>query len=151
MNLPEGGREILNARIAGMTPANDVLVSYIRKNYSYSPVVFAKSGKMYDWRFLKDLKVIVIWDSRLPDYEKQLLAIASYAKAHVDVWFADKEDGETVIHLPTEASVLRYLDGLCGYSGLRWYLDRDPMLKFMRPDWSRWFKEVTGGTDSRFY
>lgn len=96
-DLPHGAREIAELRAAGKRPADMVLVSLIGPLRESNPVIVAKPGRAYDWRFLVGLHVAVVITTetaKLPD----LVGTIDAAKpATLSVWFADRQNGLNVV------------------------------------------------------
>lgn len=55
--IAKGAESILKARLKGIRPADEIYVSLIGK--LEWPAVLAEPGKEYDWRWVKDLGIIV--------------------------------------------------------------------------------------------
>lgn len=60
MNMPSGARAIVKARTAGQKPADGVIVSFVGQTDLEGHHVFARSGEVYDWRFLRGLDVSIV-------------------------------------------------------------------------------------------
>lgn len=57
--LPDGARRIVEARLKGNRPADPIVISFAGKLDWGNPIVYAKPGITYDWRFVYGLAVIV--------------------------------------------------------------------------------------------
>ncbi len=56
---PVNAAGLIAARNRGKRPAEPVVVSFIGRLDWPNPTVYAEPGRRYDWRFLRDLPVIV--------------------------------------------------------------------------------------------
>jgi hypothetical protein len=59
VNLPRNAQSIVDARLNGLRPDAPVFVSYVGSLPVSNRVVYAESGKRYDWRFLHGLTVFI--------------------------------------------------------------------------------------------
>lgn len=97
-SLPYGAREVEQLRRIGKRPAHMLLVSLIGALREHNPVIVAKPGVAYDWRFALDLDVLVVADSTI---EKRLVkrtldALALVQPGYLGLWLADSQDGQHV-------------------------------------------------------
>ena len=93
--LPYGGREIAELRANRQKPADMVLVSLIGPLKEINPVVMARPERIYDWRFLVGLDVMIVASSIT---DKSLVkrvcdAVAAIKPGYLGVWFSDKQNG----------------------------------------------------------
>jgi hypothetical protein len=93
--VPYGALEIIETRMTGRRPADMVLVSLIGPLRELNPVVVAKPGKAYDWRFLVGLDVLVVTTTAADQSSvRRVLADAvAQSPRFLGVWFADRQDG----------------------------------------------------------
>lgn len=96
-HLPYGGREIAELRSTGKRPADMVLVSLIGPLRESNPVIVAKPGRAYEWRFLIGLHVAVVADTETLNLPDVVRAIEAAKPATLSVWFADRQDGINVV------------------------------------------------------
>lgn len=95
-NLPYGAAEIVALRKAGKRPADMVLVSLVGPLYGESnPVVIAKSGRPYDWRFMAGLECLVVSDSTQPKQaiREIIRDLKSLPVDYLGLWLADRQHG----------------------------------------------------------
>lgn len=95
-DLPYGAREIAELRSAGKRPADLVLVSLIGPLREFNPVIVAKPGRAYEWRFLVGLHVAIVVDTETANLPDVVNAIDAVKPATLSVWFADRQDGVNV-------------------------------------------------------
>lgn len=99
MQLPYGAQEIVETRRLGKRPADMVLVSLIGPlRREINPVVIAKPGRAYDWRFLVGLDVMLVASSALdkPAVRRVADAISVVSPSYLGVWFGDKQQGQHI-------------------------------------------------------
>jgi len=113
--LPYGAAEIVALRSAGKRPADMVLISLVGPLHGETnPVVIAKPGHRYDWRFLSGLECLVVTDSTQPkpavrELMDQLKALRT---DYLGLWVADRQHGINFIIGGVTASpsgLLRYM------------------------------------------
>lgn len=95
-NLPYGAADIIAVRKAGKCPADMVLVSLVGALPAEdNPVVVARLGYRYDWRFLTGLECLVVADSKqAPQVVRELMGqLKSLSAAYLGIWFADLQQG----------------------------------------------------------
>lgn len=94
-DMPYGAREIADARAAGKKPAHMVIVSLIGPLREQNPVVIASTKRSYDWRFLVDLDVLIVIDSRTEKHHvKRIIdSLTSLPTRYLGVWVADQANG----------------------------------------------------------
>ena len=98
--LPYGAAEIIALRSTGKRPADLMLVSMIGLLHDETnPVIVAKLGRQYDWRFMAGLECLVVVDSTQP--KVAIREIADQLKAlpvtYLGLWFADRQQGVNII------------------------------------------------------
>lgn len=117
-NLPFGAAEILALRKAGKRPADMVLASLIGPlRGENNPVVIAKPGRSYDWRFLTGLDCLVVSDSRQPrDAVRAIIdALKALPTSYLGLWLADRQNGVNFIVGGVTArprGLLRHMDAI---------------------------------------
>lgn len=108
--IPGGAPPIIAAREVGKRPADPVIVSFVGRHGWPNPTVYAEPGVRYEWRWLNDLRVIVLasharmpgaelrrileaeprWevyrDAILADAEQRAAALISLAKGRIWTW-----------------------------------------------------------------
>lgn len=97
--LPYGGQAIANLRQQGKRPADMVLVSLVGPlRGETNPTVIAQLGRAYDWRWLRDLDVLVVAGSQQPKPAVRAVieGIKAELPAYLGLWIADQQNG---IHL----------------------------------------------------
>ena len=97
-NLPYGAAEIVANRQLGKRPAEMVLVSLIGPLREDQPVIVAKPGRAYDWRFLVGLDVLVVASSATakPDVSRLLRDLLTLPTGYLGVWLGDRQSGFNV-------------------------------------------------------
>lgn len=95
--LPYGAREIAALRSAGKRPADLILISLVGPLQESNPLVIAKPGVAYDWRFLIGLSVAVVATTETPNLPSIIQPIEAAAPRSLAVWFSDKQDGSNLI------------------------------------------------------
>lgn len=104
--LPQNAARIVQARMKGLRPAGLVIVSLRGRVLTQQPLVLAKLGAAYDWRWVRGLDVCVY----LPDgdhWAVTLKAIALARPAHLDVWNPTGMWGAHVYLAPTAQDVAK--------------------------------------------
>lgn len=92
--LPYGGSEIVAQRSAGNRPADMVIVSLIGPLREENPVVVAKPGRAYDWRFLADLDVMIVAGALTdPGAVRAVVEPIRAVAGNVSLWISDRQDG----------------------------------------------------------
>lgn len=93
--LPYGGKEIAELRAIGKRPADMVLVSLIGPLREENPVLIAKPGRTYDWRFLVGLDVLLVAKTTQPaDMVRKISDEMQGSSTNwLGIWFADCQDG----------------------------------------------------------
>ncbi len=96
--LPYGAAEIVANRSLGKAPAEMVLISLIGPLREGQPVIVAKPGRAYDWRFLVNLDAMIVVDSTTPkaDVSNVLRALLALPTGYLGVWLADRQTGFNV-------------------------------------------------------
>lgn len=96
--LPYGAAEIVANRSNGKRPADMVLVSLIGKLPESQPVIVAKPGRAYDWRFLVGLDALIVADSTTAkgDVRSVLSALLALPTSYLGLWLADRQSGFNV-------------------------------------------------------
>jgi hypothetical protein len=112
--MPYGANEIAALRAIGKRPADMVLLSLIGPLRENNPVVVAKVGKPYDWRFLVGLDVLVVAksDTDKPAVKRILDDLQKLPTEYLGLWLADKQDGMNIAWGTCKArprGVLRHL------------------------------------------
>lgn len=143
MILPEGGREILEARKRGLAPADPVIVDFTGSRMNAEPLINADPVRRYDWRFLKGLPVYVVTRNDVPTINSFLADIAKVSKGPVEVYYPNINNGETVYWSPSMSSVDAYLAGKIPNTAIKWEIERWEWMKFMVREWERFYREAT--------
>lgn len=114
-NLPYGAAEIITLRKAGKCPADMVLVSLVGALPNEdNPVVLARLGHRYDWRFLTGLECLVVAESKqAPQVVRELMdQLKLLLPVYLGIWFADLQQGINFIVSGVHAhphGLLRYM------------------------------------------
>ena len=133
--LPYGGQAIADLRAIRKRPADMVLVSLIGPLREINPVVTPRPEKLYDWRFLAGLEVMVIADMKIEQalIVQTLEAIERVVPDYLGAWFTDKQDGSNVLiegYKPHSKAMRRMeLIQRTGYAGLGSALPAEECLK----------------------
>ncbi len=114
--LPYGAAEIVAVRGQGKKPADMVLVSLVGPLREQNPVVVAKPGREYDWRFLVGLDVLLVVStatepSAVRRAVEEILAVGT---EYFGVWFSDKQVGQNVAWGKFKPA-LKVTRGMAGY------------------------------------
>lgn len=93
--VPYGAQEIINNRMIGKRPADMVLVSLVGPLREVNPVVVAKPGRAYDWRFLARLEVLIVASTAIDRgaVKRVVDAVLPHRPGYLGVWFADRQVG----------------------------------------------------------
>lgn len=93
--VPYGAQEIINNRMIGKRPADMVLVSLVGPLREVNPVVVAKPGRAYDWRFLARLEVLIVASTAIDRgaVKRVVDAVLLHKPGYLGVWFADRQVG----------------------------------------------------------
>ena len=93
--LPYGGSEIAEIRAKRQKPADMVLVSLVGGLREINPVVIARPEKIYDWRFLFGLEVLIVADSSIDKclVKRVIEAVAAIKPSYLGLWLTDKQNG----------------------------------------------------------
>lgn len=104
--IPQGAEPIIAARLKGKRPADMVIVSLGEKPDCLNPIVYAKTGIAYDWRWVRGLEVCVYItnDDDWPDLVKD---IAMHRPAYLELWNYVEKWGAHVYLIPTAQTVDR--------------------------------------------
>ena len=96
--VPYGAQEIINNRMIGKRPADMVLVSLVGPLREVNPVVVAKPGRAYDWRFLARLEVLMVVSSAIDALAVRRVADAILAvqPSYFGIWFGDRQRGQHI-------------------------------------------------------
>lgn len=96
--VPYGAQEIIDNRMIGKRPADMVLVSLVGPLREANPVVVAKPGRAYDWRFLARLEVLIVVSSAIDRgaVKRVVDAVLPHKPDYLGVWFADRQAGMNV-------------------------------------------------------
>lgn len=125
--LPTNAEAIVRARLKGFKPADMVIVSMVGPVETENPIVLAKSGVSYDWRWARGLDVCMYLrdDADWPD---TLLAIAKARPEHLNLWNHADGWGASVYLIPTAQDVERPVNMW------RYELDFLPWMDFQNRD-----------------
>lgn len=99
MILASGARQIVDARLKGLRPADMVIVSLIGKTQETNTTVYANAKTAYDWRWVAGLNICV-YANKSVDWESIARAIALRRPAWLGLWDADRFEGAEVYALP---------------------------------------------------
>lgn len=102
--IPEGAQPILRTRLRGMKPADMVIVSMAGPVYAENPVVRAKFGEKYDWRWVRDLDVC-LYIREEDDWFIPLKEIALQRPQYLSLWNPLGKWGAKVYLIPTAQDV----------------------------------------------
>jgi len=96
--VPYGAQEIIDNRMIGKRPADMVLVSLVGPLREANPVVVAKPGRAYDWRFLARLEVLIVASTAIDRgaVKRVVDAVLPHKPDYLGVWFADRQAGMNV-------------------------------------------------------
>lgn len=95
--LPYGAAEIVALRRAGKCPADLLLISLIGPLRETNPVIIAQPSRIYDWRFVIGLPVVVIAETATQRLGLIVKAIEGESPRWLSVWFADQQDGVNIL------------------------------------------------------
>lgn len=98
--------EIIAARMKGFKPVDMVIVSLVGPVPSIVPIVFAKVGMAYDWRWVRDLD-ICLYIGAEDDWSTILKDIALQRPEHLNVWSYTEDWGAKVYLVPTAADIVK--------------------------------------------
>lgn len=127
--IPANALPIIEARKKGLKPADLILVSLIGRLNEKNHTVYAAPGRDYDWRWCRDIAVIVfaapgvIW-------RPCVASIAACLPSYLGIWDADRREGAQVWRLPR-------VDDIEKPKGQwRWELDFLPWLPFQNQEFA---------------
>jgi hypothetical protein len=104
--LPQNAQPILQARLKGMKPADMVIVSMIGPVATENPVVFAKAGVSYDWRWARGLDLCLYLNAE-EEWPATLLEIAKARPDYLNLWSATEGWGAHVYLVPTHQDIVK--------------------------------------------
>ena len=88
--IPTGAKEIIDARLKGLRPADMVIVSMVGPVKTDNPLVHAKPGVAYDWRWVRGL-TICLYIRDEDDWPTTAKDIWLQWPEHVELWnFSDQ-------------------------------------------------------------
>lgn len=125
--LPPGAQPILASRMNGLKPADMVIVSMTGPVVAENPVVFAKMGVRYDWRWARGLDVCV-YINDADDWFIPLKEIALQRPEHLSLWTPAGKWGSKVYLIPTADDVSKPV------RSWRYELDFMPWMDFQNQD-----------------
>jgi hypothetical protein len=106
MKLAEHAEAIVRARLRGLRPADMVIVSLVGPLAVSNPVVLARPGLAYDWRWTRALDLcLYMRDGQ--DWPGLLKDIALQRPAYLSLWCANAGWGAKVYLIPTADDVAR--------------------------------------------
>ena len=96
--VPYGAQEIIDTRMIGKRPADMVLVSLVGPLREINPVVVAKPGRDYDWRFLARLEVLIVASMAVDRgaVKRVVDAVLPHKPGYLGVWFGDRQAGMNI-------------------------------------------------------
>lgn len=127
--LPEGAKPIVASRMRGYKPAAMTIVSMTGPVASDNPLVMAKDGVQYDWRWVRGLDVCLYiaddaaWDATLKE-------IALQRPAHLSLWNPAGQWGAIVYLVPTANDIGKPV------RSWRYELDFLPWMDFQNDDFT---------------
>lgn len=133
---PEGADKIIAARVNGLRPADAVIVSMVGAVKTDNPVVHAKPGIVYDWRWVRGLEVLLYFRDE-DDWPNTAKDIALGRPAYLDLWNQAGQWGAHVYLIPGAAEVHKPI------RQWRYELDFLPWMDFQNNDY------ITGRTYGR--
>lgn len=104
--IPAGAREIVNARRAGMKPADLVIVSLVGKLNELNPIIYANPEAQYDWGWARGLQLCIFLRAGVA-WKETALTVARADPAWLAVWDVDQFQGAEAYALPTAESLDR--------------------------------------------
>lgn len=105
MRLAENADRIIAARLRGVKPADMVIVSTVGPLWVANPVVFARPGEPYDWRWVRGLDLCLYADDDAHAWGALLKQIALHRPEHLNVWSHTGQWGAKVYLVPTADDV----------------------------------------------
>jgi hypothetical protein len=126
--LPENAQPILQARLKGRKPADMVIVSLIGPVETNNPIVIARPGISYDWRWLRGLDVCLYLNASDDAWGFVATDVAKARPEHLCLWTPADGWGATIYLVPTAQDVHKHV------SMWRYELDFLPWLDFQNQD-----------------
>jgi hypothetical protein len=97
--IAPGAEKIIKARMAGMRPADPVVVSLIGPYAVDNPTVIPEPGKQYDWRWVKGLEVALLIASSV-DWKLTAFEIKKAEPEYFCIWDTKSHRGAQVVWRP---------------------------------------------------
>jgi len=97
--IAPGASHIVKVRMRGYRPADAVLVSLIGNTGFVNTTVLPEPGQQYDWRWIKDLDVI-LFVSRKTAWRELALALKLAEPEHLRLWDIEHKRGANVYWTP---------------------------------------------------
>lgn len=128
--LPDGAQPILETRLKGYRPADMVIVSMTGPVETVNPIVHAKQGNPYDWRWVRGLDVCLYIDMD-EDWPVMLKQIALHRPEYLSLWCPAAQWGAKVYLIPTAKDVSKPV------SMWEYELDFLPWMDFQNEDYAK--------------
>jgi hypothetical protein len=104
--IATNAQAIIDARVKGLRPADMVIVSMIGTVKTDNPLVHAKPGVAYDWRWVRDLNVC-LYVSGTEDWPLTLRDIGLQHPRHMELWNNVELWGAHAYLIPTAHDIER--------------------------------------------
>lgn len=99
MILANGARQIVDARMKGLKPADLIIVSLIGPTDDLNTTVYARPNTAYDWRWTAGLD-IALYANQKTVWEPTAKAIALRKPKTLTLWDVERFEGAEVYTLP---------------------------------------------------
>lgn len=126
--LPENAKAIVQARLRGMKPADMVIVSLVGPLETENPIVIARPGVSYDWRWARGLDLCLYLNASDDTWGLTAMDVAKARPAHLSLWTPADGWGASVYLVPTAQDVCKPV------SMWRYELDFMPWMDFQNRD-----------------
>lgn len=126
MNLPNGAKPVVDARLKGLKPAELLIVSLVGPVGEQNHTVYANAGTEYDWRWVVGLDLCLYVKNGMK-WRETLEAVAKCRPNWLGLYNVDQFKGATASYLPRVEDIEK------PRNQWRWVLDFLP--------WSKWQNE----------
>lgn len=129
--IATNAKQIIDARLRGLKPSDLVLVSMVGHVNAENHVVRADPGVVYDWRWVRDLELVMVVGERC-DWADTMKAIGLQRPTYLGLWNGAGRWGAHAYLIPSAADVARPV--------ARWTYELDflPWLDFQNEEYLQW-------------
>jgi len=106
MNLPNGAKQVIDARKRGFKPAEMLIISLIGPTQEANHTIYASPQGDYDWRWLVGLDACIFVNGKT-DWKEITRKIAAANLRWLGLYDADKFQGADVWYLPAVEDIAK--------------------------------------------